>query len=49
LAEQQGVKPVDDLDELSGLWPDADDDPDELLDDILNERAQRREAGRGDA
>jgi len=41
LAEQQGVSPASDLDEISNLWP-ADDDPDELLQHILSERAGRR-------
>ena len=41
LAEQQGVSAVDDLDEITALWP-ADDDPDELLQHILTERGERR-------
>lgn len=41
LIEIQGVSPVSNLDELSALWP-ADDDPDELLDFILDERKKRR-------
>ncbi|HEV3203483.1 MAG TPA: hypothetical protein VGY77_03830 [Gemmataceae bacterium] len=41
LAEQQGVKPVDDLQEVTDLWP-IDDDPDELLHFILKERRARR-------
>jgi hypothetical protein len=41
LAERQGVSTVDDLDELSALWP-VDDDPDELLHHVLHERAARR-------
>ena len=41
LAAQQGVAAVSDLDELSALWP-VDDDPDELLRHILQERAARR-------
>ena len=42
LIEQQQAAPIDDLDALSDLWP-ADDDPDQLMQFILNERAQRRE------
>ena len=42
LAEQQGVTPVNDLDELSRLWP-VDDDPDARLRFILNERRARRQ------
>lgn len=41
LIEIQGVAPVSNLDELSALWP-ADDDPDELLNFILDERDKRR-------
>lgn len=41
LARQQSVSPVEDLDELAALWP-ADDDPDELLQWLLAERAARR-------
>ena len=41
LAEAQGVAPVDDLKRIAALWP-SDDDPDELLDHILTERAARR-------
>lgn len=41
LAEQQGVAPASDLDEISALWP-VDDDPDELLEHILHEREARR-------
>jgi hypothetical protein len=47
LAERQGVGPATDLDELSALWPE-DDDPDELVEHVLNERAARRTAGNGD-
>lgn len=43
LAEQQGVVPVTDLDEISNLWP-VDDDADELFDYIVSERAARRSA-----
>ncbi|HKV42690.1 MAG TPA: hypothetical protein VJX67_26050 [Blastocatellia bacterium] len=41
LIEQQGVFPVNELNDLSRLWP-ADDDPDELLEYLLNERRERR-------
>ncbi len=43
LAEQQNVKPVSDLDEISKLWP-MDDDPDEMLRYIMSERQERRRA-----
>ncbi len=42
LAEQQGVEPVNDLHELADLWP-MDDDPEELLRFILEERRARRQ------
>ena len=41
LIEQQGLSPVDNLDEISNLWP-VDDDPDLLLEHILTDRADRR-------
>ena len=41
LAEAQGVGPVEDLEGIAALWP-SDDDPDELLDYVLAERAARR-------
>ena len=43
LAEAQGVGPVEDLEGIAALWP-SDDDPDELLDHVLTERAARRRA-----
>ena len=43
LAETQGVGPVEDLEGIAALWP-SDDDPDELLDHVLAERAARRRA-----
>jgi len=46
LAEQQGVLPVDDLDEISALWP-MDDDPDELLGYLSSERSARRRVSSG--
>ncbi len=42
LIEQQQVSPIDNLDEISRLWP-ADDDPDLLLEYVLNERIERRQ------
>ena len=45
LAEQQKGLPVEDLDEISALWP-VDDDPDKLLDHILSERSARRRVSR---
>ena len=41
LAVQQGVVAVDDLEAIAALWP-ADDDPDELLHYLLQERRERR-------
>ena len=41
LIEQQGLSPVDNLDEISDLWP-VNDDPDLLLEHILADRADRR-------
>jgi hypothetical protein len=41
LSAQQGIAAVDNLDEISALWP-ADDDPDALLRHILTERSERR-------
>lgn len=41
LIRQQGVAPVSNLDEVSDLWP-ADDDPDHLMQYVLQERADRR-------
>jgi hypothetical protein len=46
LAEQQGVAPVEDLQEIAKLWP-VDDDPDELLRFLLEERRARRQVRRG--
>jgi len=46
LAEQQGVTPVEDLQEVAQFWP-VDDDPDELLRFILEERRARRQVSRG--
>jgi len=40
LIAEQGVTPIDDLDELAALWP-ADDDPDALMDYVLSERQTR--------
>lgn len=41
LAEIQDVQPAEDLDSISALWP-VDDDPDEILAHILQERSSRR-------
>ena len=48
LAEAQGVGPAENLEEIAALWP-SDDDPDELLDHVLAERAARRQAMGGDS
>jgi len=45
LAEFQGVQPAEDLDSISALWP-VDDDADQMLAHILNERSSRRRAAR---
>jgi hypothetical protein len=42
LAKQQGVEPARNLEEVAALWP-VDDDPDELLRFILDERKARRD------
>jgi hypothetical protein len=41
LIEEQEVSPIHDLDRLSDLWP-ADDDPDLLLNFVLEQRTERR-------
>lgn len=41
LVALQGVQPVEDLDQISALWP-VDDDPDRMLAHILEERSARR-------
>ncbi len=46
LARQQGVGPVQDLNEIAALWP-VDDDPDAMLRFILEERADRRATAQG--
>lgn len=46
LIEQQGVKPITDLNQLSALWP-ADDEPDDLLAFILAERNERNLTAEG--
>jgi hypothetical protein len=40
LIAEQGVEPIDDLDQLAALWP-ADDDPDALMNYVLSEREAR--------
>jgi hypothetical protein len=40
LIAEQGVAPVEDLDQLAALWP-ADDDPDALMNFVLSERRAR--------
>ncbi|HJQ70830.1 MAG TPA: hypothetical protein VKA70_17785 [Blastocatellia bacterium] len=45
LIRQQQVSPINNLDEISSLWP-ADDDPDLLLEYLLNERIERRQLDR---
>jgi len=46
LAEQQGATPVEELQEVAKLWP-VNDDPDQLLQFILQERRARRRVHRG--
>jgi hypothetical protein len=45
LIAKQGVKPVDDLDAVSALWP-VDDDPDRMDAFILEQRGSRRALAR---
>ena len=40
LIAEQGVRPIDDLNQLADLWP-ADDDPDALMNFVLSERQAR--------
>jgi hypothetical protein len=40
LIAEQGVPPIDDLNQLAALWP-ADDDPDALMNFVLSERRAR--------
>jgi hypothetical protein len=40
LIAEQGVTPIDDLEQLAALWP-ADDDPDALMNFVLSERQAR--------
>lgn len=42
LIEEQGVKPVKDLDEIAALWPSEEDAPEEILQYFLNERQESR-------
>jgi len=46
LAEEQGVAPVSSPEEVFALWP-ADDDPDDLLNFVLNDRGARRKQAAG--
>lgn len=48
LAREQGVGPIQDLNEISDLWP-LDDDPDVMLRFILQDRAERRAIAEGKA
>jgi len=43
LADEQGAAVVSALDSIAALWP-AEDDPDSLLEFIINERRERRRA-----
>jgi hypothetical protein len=45
LIRQQGLKPITDLGELSGMWP-ADFEPDEFLKWLEAERTERRRVAR---
>lgn len=47
LIAQQGVTPIQDLDQLADLWP-ADDDPDALMTYVLSERQARFQLNAGD-
>ncbi len=48
LAEEQAVAPVSALDELFDLWP-GDDNPDDLMRFVLEERTGRRKVNAGGA
>lgn len=48
LAAQQGISAVSDLDEISALWP-ADDEAEDLLRHVMNERRLRRSLPEKDA
>ena len=43
LIAEQGITPINNLDELAALWP-ADDDPDALMNYVLAERQARLDA-----
>jgi len=43
LAYEQAAAAVSDLDSIAALWP-AEDDPDSLLEFVINERRERRRA-----
>ena len=43
LAGQQGIKPVQNIEEIFALWPE-DDDPDEFLKFILKRREEERKS-----
>ena len=43
LIAEQGITPINNLDELAALWP-ADDDPDALMNLVLAERQARLDA-----
>ena len=47
LAEAQGVTPVEDLEEMAALWP-SDDDPDDMLAHVLEDRTARRRVAESD-
>ena len=40
LIAEQGVTPINNLDQLAALWP-ADDDPDALMNFVLSQRQAR--------
>lgn len=40
LIAPQGIRPIDDLEQLAALWP-ADDNPDALMNFVLSERQAR--------
>ncbi len=44
LISEQGVKAIEDVDQLAALWP-ADDDPDRLMSFLLTERQERVKLG----
>ena len=47
LIAEQGISPINNLDELAALWP-VDDDPDSLMNYVLAERQARLQVNADD-